>query len=65
MYPADAVCVLNKLIIKTCLTDEKWVLRLSRKMFILLPWSEVHLASALNLSSDSMKRVNTFCALCG
>lgn len=28
LYPADAVCVLNKLIIKTCLTDEKWVLGL-------------------------------------
>lgn len=35
------------------------------KMFILLPSTVVHLASALNSSSASMKRVNTFCAPCG
>lgn len=32
-------------------------------MFILLPQTVVHLASALNLYRASMKRVNTFCRL--
>lgn len=31
LSPADAECVLNRLIIKTCLTDEKWDLGLKRE----------------------------------
>lgn len=60
MYPADAVCVWNRWIIKTCFTDEKWVLRLEWNMFIPLPQTEVHLASALNLLTVSMKWVNSY-----
>lgn len=37
-HPTDAESVLDRLIIKTCLTDEKWDLgQKKERMFILLP----------------------------